>query len=857
GRMDFFPLSYPNLLTIPLCWATYLAVTTERSRYFLLTALLMAASYHVFPSGQTGFLIPLGMLGWWVLNDWKFARRCWRTLSVIPIGAVLWFIGFSVTGFLAYGKWRWVDPFNLNEGKTLWSIGIGTSDLFGRVLFIIGRVTDNILWLLESVFVRNHWPYHTAPIHGIFDYPAAYLPAVVTVFLVIGFVLLLLHPRRRVANLLLIWVVVALLPGILSTEAAARRVGCVFPALIAVAALTASSGFQIIYFLVGRYFNIACKLAVCGTTLIMLFILQGSYYFCQIPSPPPSIEMVRAIRPHLTPGALVVGNIEKEYFTDSEISYMLLDDLNRGDNPPVWVVPKLQDWPAFAIWPSPDFNDYYYKFTVLHKRIPDLQSITDWNKVTFIIQDVAENKAKIALIQDLYPESPVIFEEPAENPWYNFVVIDVDTETIRKIGTPIVRVIGEIEHLPDNPRDWWDGISADVVHESAKEESVDSEMILSAGLWVDAQCWESFRVEGGGEIVEISVDGVPATFERFVPLTSGFHSFDVRLGAPSDFPIRLFAKTHTQKEFQRMQPGRLVSPRVCEIAVLTPQIIMPYTGYQPPVEVASIESGFGKDSSISPSGRIAVLGVFADSWKIQILRPDGSKLSEWSHPFELEGRGKEYWFSFAGDERIVFSDSPTILIYNATGELLSEFRLPLGWNEAIDIAANEAGEIFVTYPNKHCVLHYSIEGEDLGPLTPEPSEYKTDWRPWKVSVPHEGAVAVLDPVGNIHVFETVGSSPGTREWTRVFCPQVEGYMLQFQARKDGWIFLRYIQKAEFRVIDNEGRRRIAEQPDYDLSTLLTNQCSQVLGFDKNESLYIWHEGSRKILKLETRAPQSP
>ncbi|HPA48063.1 MAG TPA: glycosyltransferase family 39 protein, partial [bacterium] len=724
GRMDFFPLSYPSLFTLLICWTTWLAATTERWRYFICTVILMGLCYHVFPSGQTAFLIPVAVFAWYCLTDWQFVRRCRMKVATIPIGVGLWLLGLPLSGYLAEGVWRWQSPFTRNPGKTIWSLDIGTNDVGDRLAFVVERVWDNIVKFLESVFVENRWPYHTTPIHSIPGHPSVYLPGLVAILLAIGFIVILLHPRRKVAAFLLIWIFIAALPGILSTEAAARRLGTIFPALIAVSAITASRGFDVIQSLYGKSIGIVSRIAVPIIVLPFLAIIQGSLYFWQAPGPPPSVQMANAIRPYVAPGTLVVADIQSDYYTDSEVEYLLMNHLADMVPPCTWYYPAPGDWPALAVRPKTNPDAWYYRFTVLQKQVPELRSRNTWPVIVYIIQNIPTNQEKITLLRDIYPEAEVHYETPSNNHWYDFAMISVQYDLMQQVVRPSIEVKGFPQNLPLDPT----GFLRDVVTSIKRNPNNETEGVaLSAGLWIENQSWESFRLDDEDGASTIVMDGIPLESDTYRPLTDGVHRLVIEFSSSMNFPVRILSRSDRQAVYQPLSPARLVSPRLCEVPLLKPQAATSYPGFESLQELSSVEHGYSWDFALSPSGHSAAFGMFPDSWKILVFQPNGELLARWERPIQLEGKGKHYWFTFVGDDKIAVLDCPKVRVFDIKGEDLSEFALPIGTNDAQDIGANAAGDVFVTCSQQHLVFHYTIEGKEMERLTPPPNELREPW----------------------------------------------------------------------------------------------------------------------------------
>ncbi len=856
SRQDFFPFAYPSLVTVALCWTTYLALEKRKTVYFFLTALLMGATYHLFASGQTGFLIPVGFLTWHLIATRGFARQCWWKMSFIIAGIALWVIGLPLCGLIATGEWQWLNPFVLNKGKTLWSLEIAEPGLFPRILFIAENVWKNVVELLHSIHIANVWPVHQTVLRGIPFHTATYLSPVTAVLVSLGALILILTPRRKISSLLISWIIVGSLTGILSNQAAARRLATIFPALFAVAGLMAAGGFNNIEFLFGKRFSVFLRVLVLGTVLPFLGFLHAGYYFVQSIDSPASVNMARAIEPYMKPNTLVIADIRYEYYTIAEISYMVMDDLNKEEEPPAWYLPEAKDWPALAVWPRANFDAWYYKYTFLQDRVDELKSKTDWDRITYIIQDVPENQRKIGYLKALYPKAEYTEEKHSpQEPWYHFVALETDYEHVERVTKPTVTFNGDSEHIPGDPGSWVHNVDVHFVPCTEAVAAETTEATLSAGLWVQEQSWEAFEVEGGGDLLDFQLDGRSASLDRQLPLTGGFHRLDVHLGKPWNLPLRLRAKPEGG-EYRALTGERLVAPRVSEVTGLAAQDVVPYPGFEMPVAVANVPGGFDADFAVSPSGNIAALGVFANSWKVAVFAPDGTQIAEWTQPIPLEAKRRFCAIDFAEDNRIVVLDYhwPTIPIYDLQGTQVRELEAP-GWmDQALDIAANKHGEVFVASGPNNTVLHLSPTGEVLG--TWLPPEYTRDrrWRPYHLSASPEGPVAVVDDKGDIHIFATEEPPPAPRQWDRVLPPQSEvgGFPL-FAIRDDGWLIVHYTPEREFRVLDEEFGRRIAHVSTHDLTRNVGHKCRQIIGFDEQGHFYVWWEARREVLRLVPRS----
>ncbi len=852
SRQDFFPFAYPSLFVVALVWTTWIALKTERFIYFLMTAVLMGLTYHLFPSGQTGFLIPVGVMGWYLLVTRGFFRRCWWKLTTIPAGIALWAIGLPVSGYLATGSWQWRNPFALNPGKTLWGLKLGETDLSGRVVFIIQQAWFNIVGFVKCLYLENVWPTHQTIFHGIPGHPATYVSAVVAVLLLFGFTGLLLHARRPVSMILLTWTVVSSLPGILSTQASARRLAAIFPALFGIGALAAEGGFRTLDFLFGRKLGIAARWTLIPTVVSLLFILHGGYYFSQSPAPPPSVTMARELEPYVRPGTFLVADIREDYYTAAEITYMMMDPLKRADDLAAWYLPKPEDWPMAAIRPRPDPGAWYYRYTFLKDQLPELKQRTRWDRIAYVIQDVPQNKWKIETVRDLLPNATIIEERHTpSHPWYDFVVFQTDGETLEQIQKPVVTLKGESFDLHFSSKEWWEPVSVRFMTATGVAACPVPEVSFRAALYVARQSWEGFRVVGGGDLVDFRVDNVPIPPAELVPLTEGFHRLDFVVQPPWNFPLTLESRTDMRPDFSTVTAERVAAPRVAEIPTLAAEPAFPYDGFNPPELVAKVQPGFGFDLAISPSGRVGAVGLFDDHWEVEIFAPGGHRIGCFRQSIPRDTRKRECLVTFIDDDRIAVLDWhwPAVRVHRLTGEVDGEVHFPAYLTQPLDIAANRDGDIFVTTGANHVLLHLSLRDGELHSLTRPGENNSPSWNPWKVSVSQGGPVAVLDGLGDIHLFE-INKETSTRfSWSKSVPRLSDAGVPSFEIRRDGWLFLHYSSMQEVRVLDSDGRRRIALNPIHDLSRLLMYKCNRIVGIDERGNLYFWQEANGCVWRV--------
>jgi hypothetical protein len=842
SRTDVFPYHAPGLVAIAIAWSTYEAIVTERLRYFVLTALLMAASYHQFPSGQTLFLIPLVGIGVHALIDLAYLRRCWKKVLVLLVGTVLWYEGQSLNLFLATGHFRQANPFAFNPGKTLWSLSTESTGLLARVGFFAGKVGLNAANVVRSQFVEivfGPQPHHEA-IPTLAGLRIREVSAVDAVLLALGGVLLLLRPKRPASQVLLAWIVAALLPGLLSTSASAHRTAAVFPAFLAVAALGGGDIMRALGVLLGRTGTVVAAAGGAALFAGLGLVATTLYLGNSSASTPLTVVLSETIRPYLTGGTLAILDVENGSYLSSELTYLFLDDLSRGNSPPLWRISLDTNWPEIAFHPAPGFDDWYYMYTRLRDRRPALVAGPPPRRVVFLVQDTPERRSHAELLSQLYPRAtPERLKISESFRQYNFVAFVVDPPDLNEVMSPLVRV-GAESSLATSPGGWWDGREARTAPARPGEAST-----VSVGLWVERQRWSRLRCPGAGEGSELLLDGLPLDAGAARPITRGVHRIDIRLGKSPSLPLYL-EEVVDRGEFRRSPAASVLGPEVATRAAFAPETVVPYAGYDSPVPVATFDKAFLASLAISPLGEIGSLWAHESRWKIALSPPCGGSVVVWEIQ-RPEERSERSCIAFAG-AHIALLNFPNLWLLDRSGRVLWKKDLRPRISGAHDLAANEAGELFVSASAPAGIHVFSPDGEpETTLLYPQ---FGPSWEPMKASVPYRGPVAALDYGGKIRVFER--ASPP--QW-RVVRSQPGLYSLEsklFQIREDGWLFARvWGWPPEVLVFDESLKRRIARDPAHDLSTF--DMGTRFLGFDRSGSLYIYRDGDGRVFRLAQRA----
>lgn len=412
ARHDMFPFNSSSPIVLGLAAATYRAITRSRATDWAATALLMAATHHLFASGFSGFLIPVGVLVWLLLFDRpRLWRAGWGVLCVVA-GVGAWLAGRSLSRWAAYGGWEWLGPFDSRLGGRVMRGGgwEASSELWTNVIYVVDRI-----------WVGSPGDVHQTPI-AIFGLPATYVSGVVAVFFAVGLAWALFHPRRPAVPVLLSLLAASLLPGITSI-AAAHRMAVAFPAICALAAMAAAGALRRAEVRLGIA-GTAIKIVLPLIVLPAMFLRIGGLYFERPMAEPPHVAAFKAMRPFLTEGTLAVIDLPDSIAID--VAYQMFDRMRVEAL--AFDMPEGRAWEDPLEPPAPRLAHPFYRHTALRRRLPEFEAMR-WPRAVYFLHEATGGERKLEILRRRYPEARITGVHPgAWRPGYDFTAVEIDLE---------------------------------------------------------------------------------------------------------------------------------------------------------------------------------------------------------------------------------------------------------------------------------------------------------------------------------------------------------------------------------------------------------------------------------------------
>jgi hypothetical protein len=261
-----------------------------------------------------------------------------------------------------------------------------------------------------------------------YGFNARTVPWMEAPFVALGFVLLFKYRRRFEVAVILAWIIAGIMPGILSEHAYPKRLSTVFPALDIIAAISLATLLSSLAPIRRRLAHSFAALMIVATLLGYTAFLSNVWFggrFWKY-GEPQEIQMARKFSESITPGTIVVADLNRSY-GGGKYLYLMLDYLNTPSNRPN--VLALATHPAMKsliaeplMAPKYALETLPYIWTKMREQRQEIATYNEWRKVVFVVQ--LENNAA-----------------PETSEWYSSIMARCEspkTSTIEASGTAYI-----------------------------------------------------------------------------------------------------------------------------------------------------------------------------------------------------------------------------------------------------------------------------------------------------------------------------------------------------------------------------------------------------------------------------------
>ena len=397
ARLSWFH-GLPGFWVMLIAWSCWLASREPRLQRLTVMAALMAGSVFLYPSGMFGVIIPFGLALSFLFSD-QPRRQKVQFFVAILVGATLWIVAKSLLYLFVFGRWQYVSalgPYLPIVSQRYPGPGITS---FVPTFEDVVVIAQHLYLVAEQLFVRVPAQSHFGPLYGMLP-PPNLIKDITSILLFIGLGRIFREWRNARSWLLVSWFCAALLPGLISIDVVERRLGPIFPALLAVAAL----GAELLLVAIGCHLRKSVFLIIRWTAVIVLWIVSEvvfiSIFYSQPMATPVQEQVARIIRGRAKPGTLIVSCMP-DGKVDGVFSLILdrLYDLKGQAGFRVIYGSNFSE-PLSSL--RPDLDSWYYTTTKLRDFVPDLRRRALFARQLVVM---ADHPYCASLIEAVYRES--------------------------------------------------------------------------------------------------------------------------------------------------------------------------------------------------------------------------------------------------------------------------------------------------------------------------------------------------------------------------------------------------------------------------------------------------------------------
>ena len=412
GRTDVHPHGSTTWPAMLICLVTFLFLEKRTWHWLPVVVLLMALSWHQYPSGQTAFLIPVLVLIFSFCKGQLDRPQQRKMLLAVCVGCLLWALGGPFWAFIQEGRFSLLSYFS-ELGPRVYSLGQGEGLSLSARALSIGENALKHLWdLIQGIYFQAPYLHHQDIMMDIPSVPTRAINWFAAVFATLYLVWGIRRPGSRHFSVMVAWLLVAPLPAILSDNAFPKRASALYPALCCMAGLSLSQvfallrkeGFHRLRILFSFLLGVSFVAWVCLTSYQWF---SGERVQMGIAV---DVELAQKIQDKIQPRSIIVFRVDNHYY-EGKLVYLLIDKL-QSSQPLVWYNYRTEDLPFSEILRDPERvvplvmkGPYQYSWTPLDSTIAALSDVHDWNRLVVIIERRSSSREALDEIRSIYPEA--------------------------------------------------------------------------------------------------------------------------------------------------------------------------------------------------------------------------------------------------------------------------------------------------------------------------------------------------------------------------------------------------------------------------------------------------------------------
>jgi hypothetical protein len=406
SRTDIHPHGVTTWPTLLLCISLLKLVRTGHLIWAFAVAALMGLSWHQYPSGQTAVVIPLIAAVLYAISNRGALPFSRGKMLIVAFGVVLWVLGLPLSRYLGKGHFSFINPFTLTGPRAIWGTGDASAELLDKVVYVLLSTLRHCLEFGQGLFYQAAYMFHQEWAPQTEALTVRTVDWSVIALAMIGVFVVMAQRKRFESAVFVAWIIAAILPGILSSHAYAKRLSTIFPAIDCLAGIVLSLCFTLVP--PGWLHWRKWLLRGAATVSMSCYVAYSSYIWFSGRfwryAEPPEVKMTKEIQETIPPSTIVIADLGQSY-ESSKVTFLLLDFLSSPQNRPnLLSFYRTEHYPVMIQDPFKAQNqlstNLIYLWTKLRDQAAETGEYKEWKYVNFLIVDTFHNQSQnVDLIQ--------------------------------------------------------------------------------------------------------------------------------------------------------------------------------------------------------------------------------------------------------------------------------------------------------------------------------------------------------------------------------------------------------------------------------------------------------------------------
>ena len=802
----FSPVPVLALLTLHVC--LWMAARFSFASVFW-AAVLMPASRYFYTTCLAMFLLPVAVAAHATLFVRGAWRKLWFVVPLLALGLVAWWYHLTVLlGVLNDGNFQFRHPAQI-YGGTSWTrqgdfAQASTVELLRLQAASMGeglwRTVRDMTDLTTNSF--GHWYMRAQPNpHG------TTMNVGLVVLLALGLGYLAGQVRDPRAFMLLAWLVVALMPGVMSRDATPRRMSMLFPAAHVIGTLFLAAFVRMVRQAAGR--RVAEIATGAAAVVLSIVLLTNTVSHFRMPLQPVIFaDHLRFLQPLLRDSDSVFFNLPRPF-----VSLVQLGDVDRFVTAPWCIQTVEQDasWLGVGLQPQCTFTDEAYGLVFTPAEIEAARAAHRMRRISYVFFVEPTTQSQLDLIRALYPTAE-FHDYISTRDLRHLAVVTIDLADSVALRAPLLR--SAASPPPD--------VLADVAERAVADGAPPAPaVVVEGGLWLETDSWYTFGLQPPCPGAELRADGTLAAPDARTPLLAGVHPFALSIPDPQAcaLPLRVTA-ARPDAPAAPLGTDRFTSPSVAALPAAAAPPVTTYAGYPQAAVLAQLPGRSG-DLAIGPDGALYVAVLEQGAWRIRKFAPDGAPLATWDigAPREMDPGT----MSIAPDGTLAILFGRQVFLLGPDGRRIGDWQhVWFVWESEIAFWGND--RLLVTIPHRAAVAVFSRTGELISEFKSFAGGPEQFFAPTSLALTAEGDFVVVQADGRALLFRTP-TDAFQPTFVREFRVGASGPGVGF----DGPDRLLLPTNGVIEVFDATGTRMMAADPAADLSRLHVGRSARVRG----------------------------